>query len=284
MGRLRVDLRRRRLGDPGVRRRRAAAAAARRTTSSRCTPLHQAVLDALADGQALFFRVAVRPGRAPTDDAALAAAIWDLVWAGQLTNDTLAPLRALLGGSGAHRARPAPAAHPVPPPGSGGAAEPQRPADDGRAAGPGCPSATLDPTRRAAALADLLLERHGVVTRGAVMAEGVTGGFAAVYPVLAALEERGRGPAGLLRRGAGRGAVRGARCGGPAAGARRAGRAGRGGPGRRRWCWPPPTRPTRTVRRCPGRSGWSTAGTASRAGDRAPGRAQGRGAGGAGRR
>src|SRR5690242_21737179 len=44
-----------------------------------------------------------------TDDTALAAVVWDLVWAGHLTNDTLAPLRALLGGSGAHKAKSAPA-------------------------------------------------------------------------------------------------------------------------------------------------------------------------------
>jgi ATP-dependent Lhr-like helicase len=65
------------------------------------------------------------------------------------------------------------------------------------------PERDLDPTRRAAALADLLLERHGVVTRGAVMAEGVTGGFAAVYPVLAALEERGAARRGYFVEGLG---------------------------------------------------------------------------------
>jgi ATP-dependent Lhr-like helicase len=65
------------------------------------------------------------------------------------------------------------------------------------------PDRDLDPTRRAAALADLLLERHGVVTRGAVMAEGVTGGFAAVYPVLGALEERGAARRGYFVEGLG---------------------------------------------------------------------------------
>ena len=129
--------------------------------------------------------------------------MWDLVWAGHLTNDTLAPLRALLGGSGAHRAKAAPAAHPLPPP---------RPArccrrGRGRRTWPGrwsrLPERDLDPTRRAAALADVLLERHGVVTRGAVLAEGVTGGFAAVYPVLGALEERGAARRGYFVEGLG---------------------------------------------------------------------------------
>ena len=47
---------------------------------------------------------------------------------------------------------------------------------------------------------------RGVLTRGAVAAERVPGGFAAVYPVLRALEETGRWQAGLFRRGSGRGA------------------------------------------------------------------------------
>jgi ATP-dependent Lhr-like helicase len=47
-------------------------------------------------------------------------------------------------------------------------------------------------TVRMAALAESLLERHGVVTRGAVAAERVPGGFAAVYRVLSAMEEAGR--------------------------------------------------------------------------------------------
>jgi ATP-dependent Lhr-like helicase len=49
-----------------------------------------------------------------------------------------------------------------------------------------------DPTRRLHAAAEQLLERHGILTRGAVAAERVPGGFAAVYAVLKALEESGR--------------------------------------------------------------------------------------------
>src|SRR6185436_16405019 len=130
------------------------------------------------------------------------AAVWDLVWAGHLTNDTLAPLRALLGGSGAHRAKAAPARTRYRRPG-----RPTMPARGGPPNMAGrwsrLPDRDLDPTRRAAALADLLLERHGVVTRGAVMAEGVTGGFAAVYPVLGALEERGAARRGYFVEGLG---------------------------------------------------------------------------------
>jgi ATP-dependent Lhr-like helicase len=47
-------------------------------------------------------------------------------------------------------------------------------------------------TERRTALARSLLERYGVVTREAVHAEGITGGFSAVYDVLKAMEEAGR--------------------------------------------------------------------------------------------
>ncbi|MER5334062.1 DEAD/DEAH box helicase [Micromonospora sp. NPDC002717] len=165
------------------------------------TPLHDAVLEALDDGQALFFRsLSDRVGS--TDDAALTAVVWDLVWAGQLTNDTLAPLRAVLGGGGAHRSRPtAPRTRYRRP---GRVALPTRggpPTVAGRWSR--LPERDTDPTRRAAALADVLLERHGVVTRGAVMAEQVAGGFAAVYPVLSALEERGAARRGYFVEGLG---------------------------------------------------------------------------------
>nr|WP_256092977.1 ATP-dependent helicase [Micromonospora aurantiaca] len=165
------------------------------------TPLHESVLDALADGQALFFRsLSDRVGA--TDDAALSGAVWDLVWAGHLTNDTLAPLRAALGAGGAHRSRPsAPRTRYRRP---GRVALPSRggpPTMAGRWSR--LPDRDLDPTRRAAALADLLLERHGVVTRGAVVAEQVTGGFAGVYPVLSAMEERGAARRGYFVEGLG---------------------------------------------------------------------------------
>ncbi|MFG2059996.1 ATP-dependent helicase [Micromonospora sp. NPDC048871] len=165
------------------------------------TPLHEAVLDALGEGQALFFRaLADRVGA--TDDAELTGVLWDLVWAGHLTNDTLAPLRAALGGGGAHRARPTAARSRYRRPGR--VALPSRggpPTVAGRWSR--LPERDTDPTRRAAALADVLLERHGVLTRGAVVAEQVAGGFAAVYPVLAAMEERGAARRGYFVDGLG---------------------------------------------------------------------------------
>jgi ATP-dependent helicase Lhr and Lhr-like helicase len=58
-------------------------------------------------------------------------------------------------------------------------------------------------TMRAHALALTLLERHGVVTKGAVAAERVPGGFAAVYPVLRAMEETGQCRRGYFVEGLG---------------------------------------------------------------------------------
>ncbi|MDQ2815794.1 MAG: DEAD/DEAH box helicase, partial [Actinomycetota bacterium] len=67
----------------------------------------------------------------------------------------------------------------------------------------GTASASTDPTMRAHALALTLLERHGVLTRGAVAAERITGGFAAVYPVLRAMEEAGQCRRGYFVEGLG---------------------------------------------------------------------------------
>lgn len=60
-----------------------------------------------------------------------------------------------------------------------------------------------DPTVRAHALARALLDRHGVVTRGAVAAEGVEGGFSATYRILSAFEESGQARRGYVVEGLG---------------------------------------------------------------------------------
>jgi len=161
------------------------------TTTS---PLMASVVEALDGGAALFFRslsdrVCSTDGRSP-GDAELVRALWDLAWAGVVTNDTLAPLRTLLG-----RGRAPTTRRPLPGRAGrrAGVALPSR-AGPPIAAGRWSllPERTADPTRRAHALADILLDRHGIVTRGAVMAERVPGGFAGVYPVLKAFEESGR--------------------------------------------------------------------------------------------
>ena len=161
------------------------------------SPLHEDVVDALSGGGALFFRtLSDRAGS--TDDRALSDALWDLVWAGVVTNDTLAPLRTRVGGGGRRtpvRARPARRGRPVLPSRSG------PPTVAGRWSL--VPERESDPTRRAHAFAEALLDRHGIVTRGAVMAEHVDGGFAAVYPVLKAFEETGRCRRGYFVEGLG---------------------------------------------------------------------------------
>jgi ATP-dependent helicase Lhr and Lhr-like helicase len=251
------------------------------------TGLHEAVLAALDGGGGLFFRmlsdrVTALAGDHPAGDGDLVEALWDLVWAGLVTNDTLAPLRVVLGGGGQPRrtgARGAGAAGaagdaagsgvplPVTGPGEaarlsnarpGGAAyrtaipgvfNPRPAAGRGygrggygggyRGAGYGgagyragarrapVPSRGGPPsvsgrwalacdrvglpgsaegaavTMRAHALALTLLDRHGVVTRGAVAAERVPGGFAGVYPVLRAMEETGQCRRGYFVEGLG---------------------------------------------------------------------------------
>ncbi len=165
------------------------------------TPLHESVLDALAGGGAFFFR-GLSDSVGSTDDQALVAALWDLVWSGHLTNDTLAPLRTLTrSGRGAHRSRPAT------PRGRYLRGRPAVPTRTGPPVVAGrwsrLPDVEVDPTRRAHTLAEVLLDRHGVLTRGAVMAERAPGGFAAVYRVLAAFEETGRCRRGYFVEGLG---------------------------------------------------------------------------------
>jgi len=65
------------------------------------------------------------------------------------------------------------------------------------------PTPDGDPTRRATAAAERLLDRHGIVTRGAVTSERTPGGFAAVYKVLSAFEETGRCRRGYFVEGLG---------------------------------------------------------------------------------
>ena len=159
-------------------------------TAVALTDLHQAVLDALAPGGAWFFRQ-LSDTVGSLDDVALSVALWELVWAGHVANDTLAPLRALTrSGSTTHRSRrPPPRANPS-------RRRATMPARSGPPETAGrwslLPVIDTDPTRRAHATAEGLLERHGVVTRGAVVSERVPGAFAGVYRVLSAFEESGR--------------------------------------------------------------------------------------------
>ena len=161
------------------------------------TPLRAQLLDVLSGGGAMFFReLSTRVGSA--DDRELASALWELVWSGLVTNDSLAPLRVLMGTSrGVRRSRP-----PV-----GRRGRPVLPTRAGPPTVGGrwslLPTPLTDETRRSHALAETLLDRYGVLTRGAVQAEGVPGGFAAVYRVLTAFEEAGRCRRGYFVEGLG---------------------------------------------------------------------------------
>ena len=173
-----------------------------------------AVLDALAGGGAHFFRT-LSDHVGSTDDEALTSTLWDLVWSGRVTGDTFAPVRALLAGgrtahkrtaSGPRRSRYAGRRGPL----GGLGAAPARPTLPSRTGPPRVtgrwsllPPVELDPTMRAYATAELLLDRHGVLTRGATAAEDVPGGFAAIYRVLARAEEAGRVRRGYFVEGLG---------------------------------------------------------------------------------
>ncbi len=173
-----------------------------------------AVLDALAGGGAHFFRsLSDRVGS--TDDEALAGTLWSLVWAGRVTGDTFAPVRGLLGGGRTAHRRPAPGPRRSRYGGRRGplgalGSVPARPALPARAGPPRVsgrwsllPPAERDVTLRALATAELLLDRYGVLTRGAVAAEDVPGGFAGVYRVLGRAEEAGRVRRGYFVEGLG---------------------------------------------------------------------------------
>jgi ATP-dependent helicase Lhr and Lhr-like helicase len=210
------------------------------------TPVHEALLQALDGGGALFFRAladrvaatlaADRPGAAgQAGDQAVASAIWDLVWAGRLTNDTLAPLRTVLAsGRPVAPEVPAAAAVSLAVAGHGQVVPPRIPAGGGlqlsgrrgRGSGrrPGYARAVLpsrsgpptvsgrwsllppsepDQTRRLHAMAITLLERHGIVLRGIASAERIPGGFSAIYSVLRAMEDSGQCRRGYFVEGLG---------------------------------------------------------------------------------
>ncbi len=160
------------------------------------TELQRSILEAMAGGGAYFFR---QLGQAvgSTDDKALNAALWELVWAGLITNDTLSALRSYLGGPAA-----APRTRSY-----RGRSSSLRVAAAGPPTGGGrwslLPLAEGDTTIRAKAMAESLLERHGVVTRGAVVSEGIRGGFALAYKVLSGFEETGRARRGYFVEGLG---------------------------------------------------------------------------------
>jgi ATP-dependent Lhr-like helicase len=171
----------------------------RSTTATR--EVHEKLRALLGRRGAVFFADMVRDiGGYPAE---ILVALWDLVWSGEVTNDTLEPLRSRLHGGGA-TARPHRSGA-----GAGSGARAWRsgpPGSEGRwSLRASRRSGTVTPTERSAALARSLLDRYGVVTREVAHAEGIEGGFSAVYDVLKAMEEAGRARRGYFV--AGRGAT-----------------------------------------------------------------------------
>jgi ATP-dependent helicase Lhr and Lhr-like helicase len=143
-----------------------------------------AIIDALESSGASFFHD-IYDAAGGGDPEDVLDSLWDLVWAGRVTNDTFAPVRAYVS-----RRR-----------GRVGGRRPMSSRFPAHAQGRWSLTGSLaralaSDTERHAAWAELLLDRHGVVTRRTVLAEGFPGGFSALYPVYAHLEETGR-----IRRG-----------------------------------------------------------------------------------
>lgn len=154
------------------------------------TDTHRAVMETLGRGGAYFFRQLADQAV----ESELKTALWELIWAGWVTGDTFAPVRAMLSGprrSGtpAHRQRQRP-----PRLSRYSVARPHSRAADPMVSGrwSALPGAEPDSTLRAHFQAELLLNRHGVLTKGAAAAEGVPGGFATLYKVLSVFEDAGR--------------------------------------------------------------------------------------------
>ncbi len=154
--------------------------------------VHDALRTHLADRGASFFRDLYEAAGGGDPDAVLEA-LWDIVWAGEVTNDTFAPLRARSWGKARRTGRRRRHPSTTPPAGSGrwylvsNLHGGERPLAE----------------ERARAQADQLLARYGVVTRDAVLAEGIPGGFSGLYPVFAAMENAGRVRRGYFIEGQG---------------------------------------------------------------------------------
>ncbi|HAX82318.1 MAG TPA: DEAD/DEAH box helicase, partial [Actinobacteria bacterium] len=155
-------------------------------------PVHDRLRGHLAERGASFFRdLYVTAGGGDPED--VLAALWDLVWAGEVTNDTIAPLRAFLWG----RVRKPVGRRPTLP----GAAAP--PTGSGRWYLVADLMTPVDAVAAAAGRVEQLLARHGILVRDAVLGEGLPGGFAGAYPVLSAMEDVGRVRRGYFVEGLG---------------------------------------------------------------------------------
>ena len=164
-------------------------------------PIHDALRERLGRGASFFTDlladVTTEADGRPIEPVELQEALWDLAWAGEATNDAFAPLRVGRLSLARQRAQPRRRFASR----RGGPAAPQT---QGRwsltapliADSPGHGARTR-------ALAELLLERHGVLTREAVLAEGIPGGFSTLYGELTNLETLGTARRGYFVEGLG---------------------------------------------------------------------------------
>ena len=180
--------------------------------------LREAIREHLGGRGASFYRdilaaamtAAVARGERAPRERELLDALWDLVWATEITNDTFAPLRALrwprsgsgrrsTAGAGA-KPRFTSAARMGPPEAAGRWSLVSDALTTATALRGGKPPTD---TERRHAQALRLLDGYGVVTRDTVASESLPGGFSAVYPVLREMEERGRVRRGYFIEGLG---------------------------------------------------------------------------------
>jgi ATP-dependent helicase Lhr and Lhr-like helicase len=154
-------------------------------------PEHDVLRERLAQGPCFFTDLLAELSIAPEQ---IQEALWDLVWAGEITNDAWAPLRApRLTLARAQRARDRRR------PGQRFAS--RRTGTQAQVQGRWSLTSALfraepEPGERRRTLAELLLERYGIVTREQVLAEGIPGGFSILYDTLGQLETLG-----ICRRG-----------------------------------------------------------------------------------
>jgi ATP-dependent Lhr-like helicase len=175
-----------------------------------CAPAHEALRERLAAGACFFSDLLADLTLEPE---LLQEALWDLAWVGAVTNDAFAPLRAprltlarsqqayapqgaaragrtLMGGRRFSARRGGQAFSRANPPGRWSLTAPLL-------------SEPPDPSARRRAQAELLLERYGILTRELVLAEGIPGGFSALYPQLCQLETLGVARRGYFVEGLG---------------------------------------------------------------------------------
>ncbi|MFV0525164.1 MAG: DEAD/DEAH box helicase [Acidimicrobiales bacterium] len=162
--------------------------------------VHAALRSHLAERGASFWPDLVAAAQAAGcdyDDTTVLTALWDLVWTGEVTNDSFTPLRALAAGGTPKRPRPTRRGGPRGRAGRRPSLRSLSRLGPPSATGRWAPVAPLlrppvSSTEAVTTRALQLLERYGVLTREMALAEGAEGGFAGVYPVLKEMEDRGQ--------------------------------------------------------------------------------------------